>query len=196
MNGAHGPPLACTLTADGLRRRVLEIETLTRDALMSCERADLKVTLRYVADAGDRVRQMVAQEQVCCAFLTFRVQQLPSSVEVTITAPERAREIVGELFAVFTGGRLQATHEPRASARVRRLKGPVQGAPATSLVATITCPLCHHAAEEEMPLDRCLYFYECLGCDVVLRPAPGDCCVFCSYADLPCPSKQNEGCCH
>ncbi|MGE7197418.1 GDCCVxC domain-containing (seleno)protein [Brevundimonas sp.] len=30
-----------------------------------------------------------------------------------------------------------------------------------------------------------------------LKPLPGDCCVFCSYADVPCPPIQEDGksCC-
>ena len=43
---------------------------------------------------------------------------------------------------------------------------------------------------ETMPTDACLFFYECTGCRVRLRPKPGDCCVFCSYGDVPCPPKQ------
>lgn len=61
--------------------------------------------------------------------------------------------------------------------------------------ATMTCPACGHSAVEAMPLDACQYFYECLGCHEVLRPKRGDCCVFCSYADTPCPPKQGgNGC--
>ena len=41
-----------------------------------------------------------------------------------------------------------------------------------------------------MPTDACQYFYACVGCGVVLKPLPGDCCVFCSYADQVCPPKQ------
>lgn len=48
---------------------------------------------------------MVAQEQACCAFLVFTIEESPDSVDVTITAPERAREIACELFAVFPGAR-------------------------------------------------------------------------------------------
>ncbi|SFU99030.1 hypothetical protein SAMN04488527_1782 [Aliiroseovarius crassostreae] len=47
-----------------------------------------------------------------------------------------------------------------------------------------------------MPLDACMFFYQCKGCDVVLRPAPGDCCVFCSYGTVPCPPIQDgKECC-
>jgi hypothetical protein len=37
--------------------------------------------------------------------------------------------------------------------------------------------------------EACQFFYRCEGCEAVLKPQPGDCCVFCSYADTPCPPK-------
>lgn len=58
------------------------------------------------------------------------------------------------------------------------------------LAATLTCPECGQAARETMPQDYCLYFYDCKGCGTLLRPLAGDCCVFCSYADVPCPPIQ------
>ncbi|MGH3026636.1 MAG: GDCCVxC domain-containing (seleno)protein [Gaiellaceae bacterium] len=60
----------------------------------------------------------------------------------------------------------------------------------TVLVATITCPSCGTSHVEEMPTDACRFFYDCTGCGTVLRPKPGDCCVFCSYGDAPCPPVQ------
>lgn len=56
--------------------------------------------------------------------------------------------------------------------------------------ATITCPGCGHAELETIPDDRCLFFYECKGCGVILKPKPGNCCVFCSFADQRCLSAQ------
>jgi len=56
--------------------------------------------------------------------------------------------------------------------------------------ATITCPKCGYAKVETMPSDACQYFYLCEGCSVLLKPLPGDCCVFCSYSDRVCPPKQ------
>jgi hypothetical protein len=41
-----------------------------------------------------------------------------------------------------------------------------------------------------MPTDACLYFLDCPGCGKTLKPKAGDCCVFCSYGDLPCPPVQ------
>ncbi|CAN5166273.1 hypothetical protein BH09ACT13_BH09ACT13_12700 [soil metagenome] len=57
--------------------------------------------------------------------------------------------------------------------------------------ALITCPACGLSKVEPMPTDACQYFYRCEGCGELLRPLPGDCCVFCSYADSVCPPKQN-----
>jgi len=64
--------------------------------------------------------------------------------------------------------------------------------------ATITCPHCGHQKPETMPEDACQYFYECENCRQVLKAQEGDCCVFCSYADVDCPPVQangQSGCC-
>ena len=61
------------------------------------------------------------------------------------------------------------------------------------LQSTLTCPECGMAKTETMPTDACQYFYDCTGCGVVLRPKPGDCCVFCSYGTVPCPPIQQDG---
>ena len=63
------------------------------------------------------------------------------------------------------------------------------------LTVTLTCPDCGHVAVETMPLDRCVYFYQCTGCKGMLKPKPGDCCVFCSYGDKPCPFVQDDCAC-
>jgi len=55
----------------------------------------------------------------------------------------------------------------------------------------LTCPKCGFSKMETMPQDACLYFYECQACHTLLRPKPGDCCVFCTYGSVPCPSRQS-----
>ena len=59
----------------------------------------------------------------------------------------------------------------------------------------ITCPACGHRQVATMPTDACRFFYACAGCGRVLRPKPGDCCVFCSYGSVPCPPVQAEKSC-
>lgn len=59
--------------------------------------------------------------------------------------------------------------------------------------SVITCPECGTETVETMPLDACQYYYECPDCGELLRPLPGDCCVFCSYGTVPCPPVQESG---
>ncbi len=59
-------------------------------------------------------------------------------------------------------------------------------------VATITCPHCGAEHTETMPEDACAFFYTCSACETTLRPAAGDCCVFCTWADVPCPPIQRQ----
>jgi len=47
-------------------------------------------------------------------------------------------------------------------------------------------------ATETMPENACQHRYLCASCGEMLSPGPGDCCVFCSYADTACPPKQVE----
>ena len=64
------------------------------------------------------------------------------------------------------------------------------------LTSTLTCPDCGAESTGEMPTDACQFFYDCAACGAVLRPKPGDCCVWCSYGTVPCPPVQTgEGCC-
>jgi len=67
------------------------------------------------------------------------------------------------------------------------------------LQSTITCPNCGSVKTETMPTDACQFFYNCPTCRARLKPNAGDCCVFCSYGDVPCPPVQearekNEPC--
>jgi hypothetical protein len=64
------------------------------------------------------------------------------------------------------------------------------------LDSVITCPVCGHSELETMPIDACQFFYECKNCHTVLKPNPGDCCVYCSYGSVLCPQVQeSKKCC-
>jgi hypothetical protein len=60
------------------------------------------------------------------------------------------------------------------------------------LESTLACPVCGFVKQEIMLTDACQYFYECSNCKTLLRPKPGDCCVFCSYGSKKCPPMQEE----
>ncbi|MBE0620494.1 MAG: hypothetical protein IH605_07890 [Burkholderiales bacterium] len=66
---------------------------------------------------------------------------------------------------------------------------------AVVLESVLTCPHCGYARLETMPTDACQFFYECGGCGALLRPRPGDCCVFCSFGSVKCPPIQQHGAC-
>lgn len=57
---------------------------------------------------------------------------------------------------------------------------------------TLTCPHCGHAERETMPLDRCVFFWECPSCHTLLKPRKGDCCVYCSFGEVKCPPVQDD----
>jgi hypothetical protein len=102
-------PVACTLQADDLRERLAWIATLTREALHGFVRTDVTLTLRYDPGSVRRVREMVRQEQACCAFLMFEMHELPDEVRLTIKAPEEARATADALFQPFLPSHAQ-TH--------------------------------------------------------------------------------------
>jgi len=58
--------------------------------------------------------------------------------------------------------------------------------------STITCPFCGHQQQDTMPTDACWWFYVCPSCHKKLTPNTGDCCVFCSFGNVPCPPMQQK----
>lgn len=56
----------------------------------------------------------------------------------------------------------------------------------------LVCPQCHHQYQVEMPEDSCVISFDCERCANVLQSNSGDCCVFCSYGSVPCPSIQQK----
>ncbi|MGV0923845.1 GDCCVxC domain-containing (seleno)protein [Empedobacter tilapiae] len=65
-----------------------------------------------------------------------------------------------------------------------------------NLHSILICPNCKYEKEEIMPTNSCAYFYECKNCKQILKPKKGDCCIFCSYRNMKCPSiQQNKKCC-
>ena len=62
--------------------------------------------------------------------------------------------------------------------------------------SNLTCPVCKTSEKLKMPTEQCIIVHNCINCGELLQPANGDCCVFCTYGDVPCPSIQlNDDCC-
>lgn len=63
------------------------------------------------------------------------------------------------------------------------------------LQSTLACPHCARAETLDMPQDACVVVHVCVSCGARLTPKTGNCCVFCSYGDVPCPPVQKDGDC-
>jgi len=63
---------------------------------------------------------------------------------------------------------------------------------ASAEMANLTCPRCDHVQAAPIPTTACVPFYACGGCGQTIQAKGEDCCVFCSYADRPCPLKSVE----
>jgi hypothetical protein len=105
MIGLEQPRIACCLSGGDYQRRVAWIERLTSEALRSSARDDPVLPLLYAPEAAGEVQKMVEQERICCAFLTFDLDERADAVCVTITAPEAARDSADILFGQFLAGR-------------------------------------------------------------------------------------------
>lgn len=60
------------------------------------------------------------------------------------------------------------------------------------LESDLTCPYCGFTEREVISTNFCQYFYEGTSCSTLLRPKPGDCCVFCSYGVVKYPPIQEQ----
>jgi hypothetical protein len=98
------PPVACCLSAGEYQGRIAWLEKLARNSLREYTRDDLLLRLFYAPEATGEVWRMVEQERLCCAFLTFDLDQRPDAVCVTITPPETAREAADMLSGQFLSG--------------------------------------------------------------------------------------------
>jgi hypothetical protein len=101
LKGMSDLPIACTLDAAQLRDRVRVIDALVSDALIDQEPIDGGLRTRFHAHEGieGRVRELVAGEARCCAFLTFAIGHGPGELWLDITGPAEARPVIDQFFA-------------------------------------------------------------------------------------------------
>lgn len=94
-------PIACTLTPGAFKERMGWMAALNKEALRTHMRRDLVLELSYAPEARERVREMVRNEERCCAFLGFELHESANEIRLTVTAPEMAREAADALFEQF-----------------------------------------------------------------------------------------------
>jgi len=101
MSTTGNQPIACTLQGRSYQERLAWIAELSRAGLRQHEQRDLVLELRYAPQVAEQVREMVRQEQECCAFLNFALDERCAEIRLTITAPEAARGVADLLFQPF-----------------------------------------------------------------------------------------------
>ena len=97
-------PIVCTLGAGEYADRLARIAKLNRSSLRSHQRDGLTLVLDYAAAVVSDVRELVAREQACCAFLAFRTDETPHGARLSITAPAEAADALDAVFAPFLAG--------------------------------------------------------------------------------------------
>ncbi len=103
------PPIACTLDAAALPDRMAAIATLGRDALTSVREGERDATLRFhwSPQHEQRLRELVAAESHCCAFLTFSITRAGDDLVLDVTAPAGGELALRSLVATFRAGARQ-----------------------------------------------------------------------------------------
>lgn len=103
---SNDPPIACTLSAAELPKRLAEMRAIGDDALTSAVRDGRRSVLTFEASAGTRQRlvAVVEAESSCCAFLTLTLVDGAAGLELTIEAPEGGEPVMQDLVDAFRGG--------------------------------------------------------------------------------------------
>jgi hypothetical protein len=99
----NSPPVACSLDAAEMAQRGAEIRALGRDGLVSVERGERRVTLRFRPDTAlrRRVEGIAAAESRCCGFLDFDLAVEENATVLAIEAPEGGEPMLHELADLF-----------------------------------------------------------------------------------------------
>src|SRR5262245_7191817 len=123
-------PVVCDMTTatDTVAERMADYRRLFDDALIGREKTDGRIEFRFRADPGveERVRDLVAREQACCAFVDFTVTRSGEEVlwSASVDDDDAARAILAEFYLLpDTAGLSVETLHERFTAHGLRLVG-------------------------------------------------------------------------
>lgn len=180
--------------------RLVGIATLVRPAKAKLRHRAEIVAMYVLPEARARGVGVSLLEKILDLAREWQVGDLALAVTVGNTGARRMYARMGfvpygiEPRSLHVGGsfhdveRMNLQLDPPATAAVPT--------PGIRLSCILRCPACSAEREETMPENACQFFYECPKCRTLLRPKPGDCCVFCSYGSVACPPVQaRERCC-
>ena len=92
-------PIACSLAPGALAARLAEWRALKADALLTEHASGSTITARYANRDGvaERLRALVAAEATCCPWLSFDVSEGEYEIELTVTAPGDAAQLLASV---------------------------------------------------------------------------------------------------
>jgi hypothetical protein len=99
--------LACSLELSALEQRLAAISEVGGDSLLGRSVERDRQLLRFRGDerTRERLREIVAAEAKCCAFLDLALTEADGEIHLSIAAPAEARPVAEGLAAAFDGGR-------------------------------------------------------------------------------------------
>lgn len=81
-------PIACTLSdLAAAREQVAKWRAFDADYALRSETTDTKLTIHYakVDDSTQRLRDLVATEQICCAFVEWSIDETGHDLKLIVT---------------------------------------------------------------------------------------------------------------
>ena len=97
-------PIACSLSSEGLTKRLVWIAELNGAHLREFRMDGSSLHLVYALDAARKVRELVQKERECCGFLRFALHESSDQVALRIDVPDVAETDTAPLFAPFLSG--------------------------------------------------------------------------------------------
>jgi hypothetical protein len=99
-------PIACSLGAGDLKRRLAAIAEIGAESLLGREADEGRHLLRFSGDAATRKRleEIVAAEAECCSFLHLTLEERGGELVLSVAAPQDGQVVADELAAAFDGG--------------------------------------------------------------------------------------------
>jgi hypothetical protein len=88
----NGLPIACTLTPAAGKAQVEKWRAFDEDYALETERTDTRLTIHYAKldDSTRRLRELVAAESACCAFVDWSIDETHADLRLIVTGtPEQ-----------------------------------------------------------------------------------------------------------
>ncbi|HYJ21554.1 MAG TPA: hypothetical protein VEW07_05980 [Solirubrobacterales bacterium] len=98
-------PIACSLGAGDLKRRLVAIAEIGTKSLIDHEAVGGRHLLRFRSDAETRGRLegILAAEAECCSFLDLALEERGGELTLSIAAPPDGQAVADALAAAFDG---------------------------------------------------------------------------------------------